>query len=311
MRLFIIAILAILIVAGCTGKKDVKRIDLRKLWDFNDPAGTEAKFRELLPQFEHDAEYTLEIKTQIARTMGLRGMFEEAHTLLDSVDTELGSELGNARIRSLLERGRLLNSAGDPKNAVPLFEEAWKIAKENGNDNLAIDAAHMLAIILPPDRQLEWNLKALSLIEESNDSSVIGWKGPLYNNIGWTYFDQGDPDTALMYFLKDVNFRKEIGDEAGRRIAQWSAARMYRALNRTEDALDLQHRIEKEIEDNNLQKDGYVFEELAELYTVKGDQLKAKMYFKSAYELLKQDPWLQQNEKARLERLRKLGGVTE
>ncbi len=311
MRLLIVTILAIVLFSGCTGKKEVQRIDLRKMWDFNDPAGTEARFMELLPQFEDDGEFTLEIKTQIARTMGLRGMFENAHALLDSVDADLGSEINVARIRSLLERGRLFNSARDPKNAVPLFEEAWKLAKETSNDNLAIDAAHMLAIVMPPEGQLEWNLKALDLVEKSADSTLVGWKGPLYNNIGWTYFDQGDPETGLMYFLKDVNFRGEIGDENGSRIAQWSTARMYRALGRNEEAMMLQHRIEKEIEDNDLPRDGYVFEELGELYAESGDKGKAESYFKSAYEVLKNDPWLQQNDKEKLAHLRKLGGVKE
>ncbi len=311
MRLMIVALVAMLIFTGCIGKKEDKRVDLRKMWDFNDPAATEARFQELLIKVEGDEEYSLEIKTQIARTMGLRGMFEEGHKLLDEVDGKLGSEINDARIRSLLERGRLFNSAGDPKNAAPLFEEAWRLANEKGNDNLAIDAAHMLAITLPTDQQLEWNLKALSLVEKSKDPALIGWKGPLYNNIGWTYFDQGDPNTALIYFLKDVAFRKEVGDDHGRRVAQWSTARMYRALGRMDDALALQHQIEQEIKDNKLAEDGYVYEELAELYTEAGDTEQAKIYFRLAYNLLKKDDWLQQNEKPRLDRMKKLGKVQE
>src|SRR5205809_4269353 len=44
--------------------------DFDKLWDYQDPAGTEKKFRELLPAAEAagDASYVAELLTQIART---------------------------------------------------------------------------------------------------------------------------------------------------------------------------------------------------------------------------------------------------
>ncbi len=304
-------VLAIMLLSGCSGKKEQDKVDLRKLWDFRDPAGTEQRFRALLAQHDEMTEYGLEIKTQIARTMGLRGMFDEGHALLDSVDVALKDDMRAVRIRSLLERGRLLNSAGSPDRAASLFQEAWERSREAGYDNYAIDSAHMMAIVLPPDQQLEWNLKALDLIEKSDDPALQGWKGPLYNNIGWTYFDQGDAETALMYFLKDVNFRTEFGDEDGRRISQWSVARTYRELGRKAEALDLQQKIEKEIEDKKLPADGFVFEELGELHLENGDSETAGRYFASAYKVLKEDQWFRENEKARLERMRKLGNVKE
>ena len=61
--------------------------DFDSLWNYNKPAETEAKFRQLLPMAEEsgDPAYLAELKTQIARTLGLQQKFDQAHTLLDSV----------------------------------------------------------------------------------------------------------------------------------------------------------------------------------------------------------------------------------
>ena len=55
--------------------------DFRKLWNFQKPAETEVRFREILPQAEASADknYLLELKTQIGRTLGLQGRFERVY----------------------------------------------------------------------------------------------------------------------------------------------------------------------------------------------------------------------------------------
>ena len=62
-----------------------------------------------------------------------------------------------------------------------------------------------------------------------------------------------------------------------------------------------------EIKENKLSKDGYVFEELAELYLLKGNKELAKINFKMAYEELSKDGWINANQPERLTRLKKLG----
>ena len=53
----------------------------------------------------------------------------------------------------------------------------------------------MLGILDAPD--LTWNLKALELAESSPDERAQRWRASLYNNIGWSYHDQGEYDKAL------------------------------------------------------------------------------------------------------------------
>jgi len=52
--------------------------------------------------------------------------------------------------------------------------------------------------------------------------------------------------------------------------------------------------------------DGYVHEELGELFLVKRDNMKSAFHFEKAWELLSADPYLAQNERARLDRIKQL-----
>lgn len=279
------------------------------LWDYNDPAGTEAKFRELLPQGEaaKDAVWRLELLTQIARTEGLQRKFEEAHQTLDGVEAKLADAPPVVHVRYLLERGRVFNSSGRKDKARPLFLKAWKAAGEAGLDFHAVDAAHMLGIIEPPADALSWNEKALAMAEKSSDARARNWRGSLYNNIGWTYHDDGRYEQALELFTKALEWQKEKGKPGPIRIARWSVARALRSLKRTDEALAIQRQLLAENEEAG-ETDGYVFEELGECLLVLGREEEAKKYFALAYDELSKDEWLKQNEAERLARLRQLGG---
>jgi tetratricopeptide (TPR) repeat protein len=254
-----------------------------------------------------DTSYYAQLLTQIARTEGLQGKFEDAHRTLDTVEAMLTDELVVARIRYLLERGRVHNSSGQPDESKPCFLEAWELGLEHGEDYHAVDAAHMMGIVEPPEKQLEWAAKAMELAERSEDERAQNWLGPLYNNTGWSYHDLGEYDKALELFEKSLKFREEKKDEPGIRIAKWTVARAYRSLGRIEEALGIQKGLEKEFEEKGIEQDGYVFEELGECLLLLDKADEAREYFKLAYDLLSKDPWLVANEAERLERLKKLG----
>src|SRR5262245_41296279 len=99
--------------------------DFEKLWDYDDPAASEQRFRELLPQIPAGTPSYFELLTQIARAQGLQGDFDAAHQTLDTVERALSGTDGRVHIRYLLERGRTFNSAGQPEKARPLFLAAW------------------------------------------------------------------------------------------------------------------------------------------------------------------------------------------
>ncbi len=308
-RILILSV--VLLMAGCaaeTEKETPTPPDFDAWWDYGDAAGTEAKFAELLPRAKQsgDESYYAQLLTQIARTQGLQRRFEEAHETLDTVLAMLSDDMVVARIRYLLERGRIYNSSGEPEESKPLFLEAWELGVANKEDFYAVDAAHMLGIVEPPEKQLEWNEKAIELAEKSASPRARNWLGSLYNNTGWSYHDLKQYDRALEMFEKALEFQQQKKDEEGVRIAKWTIARTYRSLGRIEEALQMQTELKREFEEKGIQQDGYVFEEIGECLLLLNRQEESRQYFDRAYELLSQDPWLVANEPERLERLKEL-----
>ncbi len=296
---------------SCTEKTELP--DFNTHWNYNDPQSTNTAFMNIKIKIDnrelpYEKDYYAKLLTQIARTQELQRKFSEAHEILDSADSLIiPQEHPVAWICYLLERGRVYNSSGKKDKALPYFLDAWKWGNDNKQDIYAIDAAHMLGIATKPEAQLDWNLKALELTERTLDKKAKGWLGPLYNNIGWTYHDQGDYEKALDMFQKGLNWREQVGDTLGAMIARWTVGRTYRSLRDFDKALAIQLNQEREIDEQGLDKDGYVYEELAELYLEKEDRKRAADYFRLAYDLLSTDPWLQANEPERLARLKKLG----
>jgi len=283
--------------------------DFDSLWNYNQPAETEVKFRELLPaaRAANDTAYEAELLTQIARTRGLQRDFPGAAALLDSIAPLLQSAGERPHVRYLLERGRVLNSSGKPQEALPLFTEAWERAERGGFDFFAVDAAHMVAIVVPTDEQTAWNLKAVALAEKSDDPRARNWLGSLYNNMGWTFFDQKQYDSALDIFRKALAFRETQGKPVEIRIARWCVAKTLRMQGQVEAALQIQQELLREWQESGEEMDGYVYEELAECLWSLGREDEARPYFAQAYAALSKDPWLVENEAERLTRLQKLG----
>jgi tetratricopeptide (TPR) repeat protein len=275
---------------------------LDALWDFDKPAVSEERFRAELSNWPPDTAEAQEIRTQIARTLGLQRKFDAAHALLDGVEAKLARLPQHVRVRYLLERGRTLNSSGAPERAVPLFAEALMLAEHDQDEFYAVDAAHMLGIATPAAEHLSWNLKALSLAEVAADSRARGWRASLYNNLGWTYFDAGDAKTALDYWQKALAAREATGNAGAIRGAKWAVARGYRAVGRLDDAEAAQKSLAAEFEAIG-ETDGYVYEELAEIALALGDAKSAGRWAAKAHAALKDDPWLAANEAARLARL--------
>jgi tetratricopeptide (TPR) repeat protein len=282
--------------------------DIDSLWNYDKPEETGKKFREILPQAESsgDTSYLIQLLTQIARTEGLQMKFDEAHKILDRAKELEPEKYETAYIRYLLERGRTFNSSKKQDKARPVFLEAYEFGIAQKLDFYTIDAAHMLGIVDKGEESLNWNNIAIKLAEDSKDEKAKRWLGSLYNNTGWTYFDMKEYDEALDIFKKNVKWHSERGSKMPLIIAKWSVARTLRAKGEIDTALDIQMKLLDELNEKELDPDGYVYEEIGECLLAKGKKDDAKPYFKQAYELLSKDIWLQENEKDRLNRLKEL-----
>ena len=279
-------------------------MDIDAYWEYADPAASEDRFRGLLEQAQADER--LEVQTQIARTYSLRRDFAQAHRLLDEVERQLATAGAAPRVRYLLERGRTFNSAGDKERAKPLFVEAWQIASANGLDGLAVDAAHMVPIVVAGAEGAEWTRRGVELARRSHDAKARALLPALLNNHAWNLHDEGRHAEALAVFREAEAAWLATGKQPQGRIARWSVARCLRSLGRFEEALAIQRSLEQEWAAAG-QADGYVFEEMAELLDATGKPDQAKPYFQRAADELGKDAWFVENEPRRLARLRERG----
>lgn len=273
-------------------------IEIDQLWNFGDPRASEGRFRDAIlsaPKAQQD-----EIRTQLARALGLQGRFDEGHAELDQIE----SSEGRIRTRVLLERGRLHNSAGESDRATGVFLEALKAAEAADEPGLEVDARHMLGISAPVDERISWNISAIERAEATTDPRARRWLGSLLNNLGWTYHDQGDFSEALDCFERALIWHEEHGSIETIRVARWSVGRAARSAGQLERALSIQQQLEAEI--GMEMPDGYVYEEIAECLLALGNDLAAARWFRQAHLTLSTDPWLVANEPLRLNRLREL-----
>lgn len=285
---------------------------LDKLWNYDKPEESEVRFLDALAKYPAGSPEALEITTQIARTQGLRRQFKEADATLDTVQARLAAMPARVRVRYLLERGRTRNSSGDAPAAVVLFKESLAAAERDDladADFYRVDALHMLGIAAPAAERLDWNRQALALAERSTQTRARGWAASLDHNIGWTYFDAGDPATALVYWQKELALREAAGKRETIIVAKWTVARGYRALGKLDDAEKIQLALVTETEKDG-EPDGYVYEELAEIELARGNAMAAAPWAAKAHALLKDNIWLKANEQARLARLAEIAQGT-
>jgi len=274
-----------LLVAFCMAGDSAMALDVSSLWNFSDPQVSEQRFREALAGTAEDD--ALILRTQIARTYGLRRNFVEARRLLAEVQDAVPGASPEAQVRYFLELGRTYAStAHQPEDETPqsrekarsLYTTAFDKAREAHLDALAIDALHMMCTVdTEPADQLKWDLKALAFMESSSQPEAKKWEGSLRNNAGYANFLLGNHEQALAQYRLSLAAHERAHRPANVRIAHWMIARTMRAQGRYQEAIDIQLRLEREWSEAG-RPDPYVYEELEQLYRATGDALLADEY---------------------------------
>lgn len=211
-------------------------MDVDAYWEYSDPAASEARLRDALVSARGDER--LEILTQVARSYSLRKRLDEAHRILDEIAREVEGSSPRVRARYLLERGRTFNSAGRPQDARERFVAAWDLAREAGEEGLAVDAAHMVAITCEGTQEaLDWNARGLALAQESKDAKAQALVPAMLNNSAWDLHAMKRYDEALERFREAQVAWTAQGKPRQVHVARWSVARCLRSLGRHEEAL--------------------------------------------------------------------------
>lgn len=103
-------------------------------------------------------------------------------------------------VNTLVIRGMQAEGQGRHDRARDLFAQAWDA------HTTAIEgavAAHYVARQQDsPEQTLEWNRRALDLVADADADTVAGWMPSLHLNLGKSYEDLGDLDTALRHYRR-------------------------------------------------------------------------------------------------------------
>src|SRR5262245_5336306 len=230
--------------------------DPNELWDFDDPAGSEQRFRGAADIAEGSDRLVL--LTQLARALGLQERYDEGNAVLD----QLAVDDPEVATRAELERGRLLRSSGDPDAAGPHFEAAASSAHAAGLEALHVDALHMVALVAPDEDQQRLTEEALAVARGSSDKAARDWDASLLNNLGMVHADAGDWPEALATFEEALAARERIGVAGRSRVASGMVGWALRNLGRTDEALAVQTSLKAELEAAG-EEDPYVDEEIS------------------------------------------------
>jgi tetratricopeptide (TPR) repeat protein len=314
-RTIVFAALCALMLCACSTHESMKKenavtasIDIDALWDYSKPVESEQRFREALTRV--NADDTLELETQIARTYSLRRDQQKALAILDEVEKKITPTTTEAvRVRVALERGRSLRTPKNFEIARPHFQEAYDRALSANLTLLAIDAAHMFGFSKDFEEAQRWNRHALDLAMSIEHPRAIRWRASIANNLGVSERERGNLDAAMTHFQLALKSHLAQSKPPQILIAHWQVANVHRLQGRIDEALAIQLRLEKEADEANA-PDVYIYTELAELFdaqhNVKQDAVRAKTYAAKALALAGKDSWMMENETKLVERMRAL-----
>ncbi len=275
--------LTALVVASLLALPAHAAVDLDALWNFADPAATEARFRDALGSATGDD--ALVLRTQVARTYSLRGRFDDANRELDAIEPALATAGVEPRVRAWLERGRTLRSAGKPMEGKPLFMRAYVTADAARLERLAADALHMLALAEPAlDDRIAWNRRTIDYARRATDPRAQGWQATAMNNIGSDLREAGRLEDSLASFREAQAAYERIGRPQPLFVARWQVANVLRLLGRIDEALAMQTALERDTAAAGA-PDPYVYDELALLQAARGQADAAAQARRRAAEL--------------------------
>lgn len=183
--------------------------------DFNRPVETEAL-------------------AQVARVNLIQGDKEVGRKFLDEAAERASASDPMGWSRYLGVRGRFEWQDDDLVQARKTFDEMYVYCNTNALWSRAVDAAHMIAIVAETvDEQIEWGKRG---IEAAESGGVESWLGPLWNNLGATYYDDKQFDSALDAYLKAREYHWQYSGETGKLYADYHVGMTYRHLGRFDEA---------------------------------------------------------------------------
>lgn len=141
-----------------------------------------------------DAALEAEACAQVARMYSQLGDAAAGAPWLDRASKIATPQMPDAWARLLVVRGVYAREAGQTAEAVALFEDCYDYSMSRELFGRAVDAAHHVAIAADRETREVWAKKGIAAAEAAGESA---WLGPLWNNLGWDYIDEGRYEEAL------------------------------------------------------------------------------------------------------------------
>jgi len=242
---------------------------------------------------EEHQHVLVEALAQVARSYLITDRKEEGRTWLERAEKAASPSVPLGWSRYLGVRGRFEWQDEDLEKATATFTEMYNYCLEHELHSRAVDAAHMVAITAPPEKQIVWASKGIWAAEKGD---VEEWLGPLWNNLGWTYEDLGRHEESLDALLKAREYHWKLGGEMNKLIADWSVGHAYRMIGEHQAAaqwirpvLAWSERLyDIEPSPEAAEWIGHSCRELGELALQRGEQQEALEYFRRAREKLEE-----------------------
>lgn len=254
-----------------------------------------AKYEEtaIVAEAAGETSTLTEALSQVARGHLTRDLKEEGRVWIERAAALATPSDPPGYARYLGVRGRFEWKDDDKEAATETFISMYDYCIEHELYDRAIDATHMVAITGGDDAKVEWSLKG---IEAAKNDGHERWLGPLWNNLGWTYDEQGEYDKALEALLNAREAHWHRGDEFAKLVADWSVGHAYRKVGEYEQAMAwmnstlawAQRRYAMDPSASNAEWVGFAHRELGDLATDEGRPADAVRHYREAVPFLEQ-----------------------
>jgi tetratricopeptide (TPR) repeat protein len=252
----------------------------------------------------NDSSLMTEASAMIARTYLIMNRPDSAQAWLEQAEKTADENKSRGWSRYLAVKGRYLWQKNQLEEATDLFKSLYDYCVKNRLPGRAIDAAHMVAITGNPKEQVEWGKKGIAQAEAGN---ITHWLGPLWNNLGATYEDMHQYDSALAAYEKARGYHYKYGTARNRVIADYAVGHILVKLGRYDEGSEwLKPVLTKFEEAQDHEFVGLTCRDLGDIGYASGDYEQALELYVRAKALLEEvnmDEWDPQGYKDLLDRI--------
>jgi hypothetical protein len=208
-------------------------------------AGATELFKQLATKAEQDGDTVtlVEALAMAARGHLIRGEKEQGRPWIARAQVLANSEEPLGWSRYLGVRGRFESYDKEDVKAGQTFVDMYEYCMIHKLYPRAIDAAHMVALTGTYEEQVIWANKGIKAAEEGGNE---GWLGPLWNNLGMTYWNmaaEAEPEAVTKYNLHAVEcykkariYHRKTGDDFSKTVADWALGSAYRRVGGLDEA---------------------------------------------------------------------------